>query len=98
MTNVPTARGFARYEFTDENGVACSLQKSSAAEEDLIWLGCNEIGLKRFTPGVGWQTVELHQGGPGEVSHIANTRMHLKREQVAELLPLLNKFVETGEI
>lgn len=28
----------------------------------------------------------------------ANSRMHLNREQIAELLPILQKFVETGEI
>ena len=26
------------------------------------------------------------------------TRMHLSREQVAELMPVLQKFVDTGEI
>lgn len=27
-----------------------------------------------------------------------NTRMHLNREQVKELLPILQKFVDTGDI
>jgi len=85
-------------EFTDRNGVGCSLQKSSMAFEDCIWLGANEIGLKRFTPGaVGWQDVPL-ENTPYGVTHIANTRMHLSREQVAALLPHLHRFVETGEL
>jgi hypothetical protein len=34
-----TERGFALLQFTDRSGESCSLQKSSAAEEDCIWLG-----------------------------------------------------------
>lgn len=72
-----TQRGFARIEFTDFNGDACSLQKSSVATEDLIWLGCNE---------------GTHVDG-----HCL-ARMHLTRTMVADLLPLLQRFVETGEL
>lgn len=38
---VPTDRGFDRVDFTDANGDACSIQKSSVATDDLIWLGQN---------------------------------------------------------
>lgn len=93
-----TERGFDRVDFTDRNETACSLQKSSLAFEDCVWFGCNEIGLKRFTPGIGWTEIPLEQSGLDGVSHIANTRMHLSREQVAELLPFLQRFVETGEL
>jgi hypothetical protein len=93
-----TERGFALHEFTDRNGVKCSLQKSSIATEDCIWLGCNEIGLKRIEPGGGWKDVPLAQEGLGGVTHIANTRMHLTRLQVEKLLPILDRFVATGEI
>ena len=34
----------------------------------------------------------------GEVSYIANTRMHLTQSQVKQIMPILQKFVETGEI
>jgi hypothetical protein len=93
-----TSRGFDRLEFTDANGVKCSLQKSSIACQDLIWFGCNEIGLKRFTPHVGWADVALEQDLPYGVTHIANTRMHLSRDQIRDLLPFLIKFAETGEL
>ena len=93
-----TERGFARQEFTDRNGKSCSIQKSSLATEDCIWLGCNEIELKRFVPREGWQDVPLQQDHPSGITHIANTRMHLTREQVVEILPLLQRFVDTGEI
>lgn len=35
---------------------------------------------------------------PHGVTHNANTPMHFSREQVAALLPMLHRFVETGEI
>lgn len=34
-----TSRGFAILQFTDEYGLECSLQKSSLADKDCIWLG-----------------------------------------------------------
>jgi hypothetical protein len=93
-----TSRGFARMEFTDRNGVTCSLQQSSLAFEACVWFGCNDIGLKRFTPGgPGWEDIALADD-PRGVCHIANTRMHLSRDQVAALLPHLQRFAETGEL
>lgn len=93
-----TERGFAFITFDDFNGVECTLQKSSIATEDCIWFGAREIGLKRFVPlGGGWKDVEL-ENDPHGVTHVANNRMHLSREQVAALLPVLQRFVETGEI
>lgn len=87
-----TNRGFALVKFADANGKACSLQKSSLATDDCVWLGCDDIELKHFTPGIGWSDVPLTD------NHIANTRMHLSRETVAALLPLLQRFIETGEL
>lgn len=37
-----TERGFTRADFVDRYGVECSIQDSSLATEDCIWLGCNE--------------------------------------------------------
>jgi hypothetical protein len=98
LVDRPTSRGFSRYEFADGNGVMCSLQQSSAAERAMIWLGCNKIGLKRFSPGKGWEDIETPDEGPDGIGHVANTRMHLTQEQVAALLPILQRFVDTGEI
>jgi hypothetical protein len=91
-----TNRGFAISTFTDFNGVECSVQKSSLATEDCIWLGAREIGLQHFQAGVGWQDVPTPHSVADHWN--ANNRMHLSREQVAELLPLLQRFVETGEL
>jgi hypothetical protein len=91
-----TSRGFGRIEFTDLYDVSCSVQASSLATADAIWLGANEIGLKHFQAGKGWQDIptphEMHDHWS------ANTRMHLSREQVAALLPVLTHFAETGEL
>lgn len=92
MDEKKTLRGFALNEFHDRNGVLCSLQKSSIATEDCIWLGCNDANPRVLVSGRGWVDVDMPHG------YIADTRMHLNREQVAELLPYLQRFIETGEL
>lgn len=94
-----TERGFRIGEFTDANGVPCSIQESSRVTgEDgaYLWLGCNEVGLKRFDPGRGWSDVEL-PGGDG-VSYNANTRMHLTQKMAGDLLPALRHFADHGDL
>lgn len=71
MKTTKTQRGFSRIEFEDFYSSKCSIQKSSLADDDCIWIG-EDVLIK--------------------------TSMHLNREQVAELLPYLQKFVKTGEI
>jgi hypothetical protein len=71
-------RGFLKGKFKDHYGVDCSIQKSSLATEDCIWLGCD--------------------GGDGVQSRYAGVRMHLTQSMVANLIPLLQRFVETGEL
>ena len=86
-------RGFAYAEFADLYGHRASLQKSSLATDDSIWLGINEPDPKILPgDGTGWHPYPL----PENVQ--CNTRMHLSREQVAALLPALILFVETGEL
>jgi hypothetical protein len=91
-----TERGFSYTEFTDSYGAVCSIQKSSAAAEDKIWFGAKEIGLKHFKAFEGWKDVVLTQ--TMEEHYVANNRMHLTRDMVRELLPTLQKFVETGDL
>lgn len=76
-TNKTTSRGFRIIEFKDTYQQECSLQKSSAAGHDCIWLGQDKPQILEGTP---------------------YARMHLTREMVAELLPMLQFFVETGEL
>lgn len=67
-----TDRGFAVATFYDRYDVECSIQKSSLATEDAIWLGVD--------------------GGDRP------SRMHLTQDMVADLIPLLQRFVDTGEL
>lgn len=98
-----TERGFNIIEFHDRYNKACSIQKSSLAIEDAIWFGITNpepkimashaynLGIKTDV-AYGWIDYPI----PKEVN--ISTRMHLTRNQVEELLPVLQKFVETGEI
>lgn len=92
MKKDKTHKGFTLYEFIDRYNVKCSLQKSSIATEDCIWLGCDEANPRRCVKGKGWIPINLK----GDVCY--DTRMHLTREQVKKLLPMLIKFVIRGEI
>jgi len=89
-----TSRGFGRIEFIDYYGIKCSLQKSSLADKDAIWLGCNDADPKQLIPGQGWTPIKM----PDKNEWMAHTRMHLTQKEVKKLLPHLIKFVKTGEI
>ena len=98
-----TERGFSILKFTDRYGNKCSLQKSSLATEDAIWFGVDDanpqimasdahkLGIPTLSNN-GWVKFDI----PKEV--LLSTRMHLTQEQVIELLPILQKFAETGEL
>lgn len=92
MENTRTSRGFALGYFEDRNGVKCSIQKSSVATDDLIWLGCNAANPHTLVRGKGWVPLEV----PSET--VFNERMHLDRATVAELIPMLQHFVDTGDL
>jgi len=102
-----TIRGFVYNKFTDRNNIPCSIQKSSIATENCIWLGVDNVqpkilaqdaiklGLKeRENNDNDWGWIEYKV--PKEV--LFNDRMHLTQDMVKELLPLLQKFAETGEL
>jgi hypothetical protein len=93
-----TSRGFAYVEFEDHNGTPCNIQKSSLADDDAIWIGAKDIGLKKFTPYSGWEDQDTRGEPPHGVAFVANNRMHLTRWQVAALLPLLQHFAATGDV
>ena len=100
-----TNRGFEISKFKDTYNAECSLQKSSSAMEDKIWLGVDdadpkimasdaiELGLDvPLHVSTGW----IHYDIQKEV--LLTTRMHLNIEQVKQLLPYLQRFVETGDL
>lgn len=72
-----TVRGFLRFDFDDLYDRKCSIQESSLATDNAIWLGCNE-------------------GTHHEEKCLA--RMHLNQNQVEQLLPFLEYFVEHGRL
>lgn len=77
--------------FSDKDGAACSLQKSTA--EGAIFFGCDDADPRRLVGNTGkWLPVHF----PPDT--IFNTSMHLTRDQVAALIPVLQKFVDTGEV
>lgn len=87
-----TDRGFPIAYFKDRYNTQCHIQKSSLAGEDCIWLGINEADPQILVPGEGWKPFPI----PKEV--FINTAMHLTQDQVRELLPMLQRFADTGEI
>lgn len=91
-----TQRGFAIGEFKDLNGEVCTIQKSSLATKEAIWIGAAKLRVQHFKAGQGWKDVEYPFSM--EEHYVGNERMHLSREQVAELLPILQKFVDTGDL
>lgn len=98
-----TGRGFAIRHFTDHYGVPCSVQKSSLAFKDAIWLGVDDAQPKvmaREAASLGVQTEERTGWVAYPIPEAVqlHTRMHLTRAQVKKLLPVLQQFVETGDI
>jgi len=92
-----TSRGFFLIEFQDRYGTECTIQKSSLVEENAIWFGVDNpkpqiLASKTPEGGTGWVSYPL----PDDV-HIF-TRMHLTQKQVKKLIPILQHFVETGEL
>lgn len=74
-----TNRGFGLAEGVDRYGKPYSIQKSSIATEDCIWLGSDGEPLR-------------------DGDKVWSSRMHLTQAMAAELIPLLQHFVDTGEL
>jgi hypothetical protein len=99
----PTQRGFLHGDFKDRYGTSCSIQKSSLATEDAIWFGVNDANpqiLARDARALGIATEQVNGWVPFQIPDevLLTTRMHLTREMVADLLPILQRFVDTGEL
>jgi hypothetical protein len=98
-----TQRGFCLGEFRDLYDAQCSIQESSLADVNAIWIGidnpdpkilasrASEFGIKTKKT-TGWIDFPVHQ------DVLINTRMHLSQEQVAELIPILQHFVDSGNL
>jgi hypothetical protein len=105
MEIVPSAtgRGFALLEFSDLYGARCSVQLSSLVEPEAIWLGVDDAEPKIMASqaaAFGVVTKETNGWVPYLIPEqvLMTTRMRLSREQVAALLPVLQRFAATGEV
>lgn len=99
MKTKKTARGFGYKEFKDYNGNDCIIQKSSLATDDAIWLGAKNLIVQEFVAfrqPEAWKTITFEN--TMEHHFVGNERMHLTRKQVKKLLPILQKFAETGDL
>lgn len=90
-----TERGFAIIKFKDRYNAPCSLQECSIFAEACIRLGVDD-------PNPEVLTSKIKKGGKGWVPypipdsvHIT-TSMFLTIKQVEELIPHLQRFVDTG--
>lgn len=95
-----TSRGFSIITFKDSYDANCSIQKSSSASVDKIWFGVTDVELKQEVPDLESDFEGAKKFVPFTLPDnvLFSTRMHLTREQVKELLPYLQNFVETGDI
>lgn len=99
-----TIRGFPVITFDDIYGHQCSLQISSLADKDAIWLGIDdakpqimaskaaEYGVKTGGITTGWVDYPI----PKDV--LLSTRMHLDEEKVKALVAHLQHWLETREL
>jgi len=98
-----TNRGFGLVEFRDLYGDACSIQESSLATQDALWIGIDDPKpqiMARDAAAHGITTLEtsgfIPYPLPREV--VLTTRMHLNRAQVEALKARLELWLETGRL
>lgn len=82
ITKTKTERGFQVREFEDRYNNRCTIQMSSLAQEECIWMGVSILSRSFY------KNLEPHE----------QIRMHLNRKMVKKIIPILQKFVDTGEI
>ena len=101
MEVTKTSRGFDLITFKDINGLDCSLQKSSLANMDAVWLGVDKDIIQEFRVDnkAGWENVDVNsiKHSP-ENDILIHRRIHLSQHTVKKLLPYLQHFAETGEL
>lgn len=109
MKKTKSSRGFDLIEFVDDYGEECSLQKSSSAEVDRIWLGISNAKCKVLAsrhPDLAAKRTDVsprerHNGWveyPLPHGCSIPTRMHIGREQAKELAKALKYFAKHGRL
>lgn len=87
-----TSRGFQVRSFQDSKGVECSIQQSSIADYDAIWIGCNDANPMELFPFLGWVDISMPD------RYYATTRMHINRHQAQKIINTLQHWINTGEL
>lgn len=100
-----TQRGFGIVKFKDGYGYDCTIQQSSSAMGDFLWIGVDNAQQHAQVMAVharhfGIQTDQMNGWVeypiPKEV--MIPDRMHLERKDVRRLVKLLNNWLRTGEL
>lgn len=89
MTNDTTTRGFKLCTLTDNYGNEFTLQKSSIATDDMLWVG---IPHPDVAVGPPWRKFDLPENA------IIHSRAHITREQARGIAMALLVFAETGDL
>jgi len=104
MINIIEGNGvFPHARFNDYYNNECSIQLSSLLVEECIWLGVNNakpiiLASLANSNGISKDKTTGWIDYPISSDVKFTTRMHLTREQVKNLLPILENFVKTGEL
>lgn len=98
-----TKRGFMIGTFADTYGHSCSLQVSSLATDNCIWLGIADAEPKIMASDAQSLSIKTDQTTgwipyPIPEQVLLHTRMHLNREKALELIEALRVFVNTGSL
>ena len=98
-----TERGFPIVLFEDYYENKCSVQISSAACYEAIWIGVDEANpqvMASMASRVGVDTKETTGWVPYPIPDCVNltTRMYLTRKQAGKLAKILRHYCKTGEL
>jgi hypothetical protein len=100
-----TQRGFGKVEFQDGYGNRCSIQQSSSAMDNYLWIGCDDaantaVVMAVHAADVGVKTDERNGWVPYPIPKqvLIHDRMHLNRADVRKLVKRLNIWLKTGEL
>lgn len=93
-----TARGFEIVRFEDHYGHPCSLQVSSLATADAVWLGCDNadpqvLASQAHQFGIATEKTTGWIPYPVPKDVLLTTRMHLNRDQVIALIEHLQRWL-----
>ena len=101
--SIETQRGFSLIKFKDHYGLPCSVQRSSHPIDETIWIGIEDATPQILATHAAANGIETDQTEGWIDYHIPedvllSTRMHLTREQVSQLLPILENFANSGAV